>query len=319
MATIAILLRDATTRLAEAGVEEPRREARLLLQAATGVDATAQVAEPEAEPAPELADRFEEMVAARVRRVPMAYLRGEAPFFELAFVVEPGILIPRPETELLVELSLREFPDEQAELRLLDMGTGSGCLLVSLLHARPNAAGWGSDISPTALAVTLRNAARHGVDDRLHLVEGSWGAGIDGPFDLILSNPPYIATGEMARLQPEVALHEPVTALDGGPDGLDAYRALTPDLDRLLTASGTAYLEIGHDQAAMLELWFSASGYSVKVHQDLAGLDRCLELRRLAAVPSVQLTEAEAVLDEPPTATAEGDGEHGRARQLLLE
>jgi len=209
----------------------------------------------------------------------MAYILGEREFWSLPLFVGPGVLVPRPETETLVEAALEAFPDRRVPLGILDLGTGSGCLLLALLREYPNASGVGVDRSAEALAHATLNARRHGLADRAHLVHGDWGRGLAGPFELIVANPPYVASGELTELAPEVARYEPRAALDGGADGLDAYRAILPDLPRLLAPAGVACLEIGAGQATALAALAEVAGFRVAVRPDLAGIPRCLVLR----------------------------------------
>jgi release factor glutamine methyltransferase len=227
------------------------------------------------------AETFRVLVARRATREPMAYVRGRAEFWSLDLLVEPGVLVPRADTETLVEVATRVFPDRARPLRLLDIGVGSGCLILALLHLYPAARGVGTDTSAVALDLTARNAARLGSAERLELVPTGWAEGVAGPFDLVASNPPYIPTGEIDRLQPEVSRFEPRLALDGGADGLDVYRAILADLPRLLRRGGTALLEIGQGQEAALQPLAAARGFASALHRDLAGINRCLELRPL--------------------------------------
>lgn len=280
MPTVAALLGEATRRLRAAGIEAARAEARLLLGRVTGRTRERLLAEPEAAvPEPEAA-RFAALLVEREARAPMAYLLGEREFWSLPLVVRPGVLIPRPETETLVEAALEAFPERAAALRLLDLGTGSGCLLVALLHEYPAAIGVGVDRSAEALAVAAANLDRHGLAGRALLLRGDWGRALEGRFDLIVANPPYVARGELAGLEPEVARHEPRLALDGGPDGLEAYRALLPDVARLLAPAGVACLEIGRGQEGPLAALAAEHGLATSHRADLAGIVRCLLLRR---------------------------------------
>ncbi|NEL27430.1 MAG: peptide chain release factor N(5)-glutamine methyltransferase, partial [Xanthomonas perforans] len=192
-------------------------------------------------------------------------------------------LVPRPDTESVVEAALGLFPERERKLRLIDLGTGSGCILVALLHERPRAYGIGLDRAQGALAVARNNAAANGVADRASFLCGSWLDALSGPFDLIVSNPPYIAAPVIATLEPEVRLHDPRAALDGGDDGLDAYRAILAGLARrpgLLSAQGALVLEIGYDQGPALTGLAQAMGFAdVRVGRDLAGNDRVVTLR----------------------------------------
>lgn len=276
----AALIGEGAAILAAAGIESPRFEARLLLETASGLRREELVAAPERVMAPAVVQAYRDLLARRAAREPMAYILGSAPFWSFRFAVGPGVLVPRPETETLIEAALEAFPGKARPLRLLDLGTGSGCLVVTLLHLYPDAIGIGVDPSEAARRLAALNAARTGVADRLLLVAGSWTAALGGPFDLVVSNPPYIRAGEIGTLQPEVQRFEPHEALDGGPDGLAAYRAIVPDLPRILAPGGLALLEIGQGQEGAVTALAAAAGLEVLQRQDLAGIVRCLELRR---------------------------------------
>ncbi len=279
MTTIARALCTATRRLRAAGIEDARAEARLLLRHVTALSPDVLVAEPDRRLEAEAQARFEALLVRRAAREPMAYVLGEREFWSLPLTVGPGVLVPRPETETLVEAALEVFPDRTVPLRILDLGTGSGCLLLALLREYPNAVGVGVDRSAEALGHAAENARRHGLTGRALLVRGDWGRALAGPFELIVANPPYVASGELADLAPEVARHEPRAALDGGPDGLDAYRAILPDLPRLLAPAGVACVEIGAGRAATLSRLAARVGLAVGSRADLAGIPRCLVLR----------------------------------------
>lgn len=276
MSTAGELLGEGAAQLASAAIERPRFEARLLLEAATGQDRTSLLAGPGQAVGKAQTEEFRRLVQRRAGHEPMAYILGRAEFWSLEFAVGPGILVPRPDTETLVEHALRLFPHRDRALRLLDIGTGSGCLIVTLLRQYPAALAVATDVSAVALGCARRNAVSLGVSPRLDLVRCAWASALAGPFDLVVSNPPYIATAEIARLMPEVGVHEPCLALDGGPDGLAAYRAILADLPRLLAPDGVALLEIGHDQAASVTAL--AGAWRTATHRDLAGIARCLEL-----------------------------------------
>jgi release factor glutamine methyltransferase len=194
----------------------------------------------------------------------------------LPFAVGPGVLIPRPETETLVEEALRLFPEKEAPIDILDLGTGSGCLLLSFLHERPQGNGIGVDRSRVALSFAERNAYDLGLWQRVALVNGNWTDQVSDVFDVIFVNPPYIAVGEIASLQPEL-IYEPVEALAGGSDGFDAYRQLAPILGERLKKGGRLFLEVGVGQANRISDVFAASGLSrLSCVSDLAGIPRCL-------------------------------------------
>ncbi len=279
MTALADALAAAARRLAQAGVEAPRREAGLLLGLATGWSRTEQLANDWAALTPAQAARLDELVERRCRREPFAYLAGSREFHGRPFQVGPGVLVPRPETETLIEAALEIWPDRKQGLRILDLGVGSGCILLTLLAEFPAAAGVGVDRSAMALDWAGKNAAALGVGDRLLLVRGSWGRPVGGAFDLIVSNPPYIDAADLAALAPELAF-EPAEALSPGADGLAAYHAMTPDLLRLLKPDGRVLLEIGRGQDGPLAAWFRRHGLDTEVRPDLAGIGRCLVLRR---------------------------------------
>jgi release factor glutamine methyltransferase len=213
----------------------------------------------------------------------VARIIGAWEFWGLPFALGPDTLVPRPDTESVVEAALRLFPERDRPLRLIDLGTGSGCILVALLHERANAFGIGLDRAQGALAVARRNAEANGVGDRAAFLCGSWLEALTGPFDLIVSNPPYIAASVIATLQPEVRLHDPRAALDGGEEGLDAYRAILSGVAQrpgLLSAGGALVLEIGYDQAPALTRLAQTAGFAeAQVGRDLAGNDRVVTLR----------------------------------------
>lgn len=257
-----------------AGLDTPIADARLLLQAAAGVDRIDIVTDPH-RPLPEgAAARLDAMIARRLAREPVAYITGRQGFWTLDLDVTPAVLIPRPDTEAVVHAALALVKDHAAP-RVLDLGVGSGAILLAILAERPDATGVGVDLSPAALEVAAANAARHGLGARVAFKEGHWGEGIDETFDLIVSNPPYIEAEAIAGLQPEVAAHEPRSALDGGPDGLDAYRALAPHLARLLRPGGGFALEFGLGQGAAVAGVLEAQGLTVDAFRvDLTGRDR---------------------------------------------
>lgn len=281
MSSIDAALAEAAAVLAAAGVPNPRFEARLLLEAASGWSRAQLLARGGQPLAAADALTFRDLVGRRVAREPMAYVLGRAEFWSLDFVVGPGVLVPRADSETLIEAAVAAFPDTGRRLHMLDIGVGSGCLLLTLLHLFPDAHGVGTDLSEAALAIARLNAERLGVARRLRLEHTSWAEGVTGPFDLVVSNPPYIRTAEIAGLQPEVARFEPWAALDGGPDGLAAYRAILAELPRLLADDGRALLEIGHDQQPAVEALAAAAGFAVTTHSDLAAVPRCLELGRI--------------------------------------
>ena len=284
--TLPDLVADIAARLVAAGIEDARAEAWLLLSISLGRARAELMADAAALPHNEQAARLEELVRRRAAREPIAYILGEKEFWSLAFEVGPAVLIPRPETETVVEAVLDEIAERGAALRLLDLGTGSGCLLLALLSELPDATGLGVDDSAAALAIARRNAARLGLAARAGFAQGRWGERLAGSFDVIVGNPPYVAESEWCGLQPEIRAFEPKAALVAGPDGLAAYRALAPDCARLLAPAGLCALEIGHGQGDAVAEILARHGLQVtQRRRDLAGIERCVVVRHHASAP----------------------------------
>lgn len=280
--TVAQALVAIARRLADAGIDNPRHEARLLLRAAAGITPEAQIKDPARVLGEAERGRLGRLATRRARREPMAYVLGEREFFGLPFMVDPSVLVPRPETETVVEAACEAAP---APARVLDFGSGSGCLLLALLQIWPDSFGIGVDRSRAALVTARRNAARLDLEARAAFVAADWGEGLAGVFDLIVSNPPYITENALKALVPEVRDHEPRTALAGGSDGLDAYRALAPHAARLLAPGGALVLEIGAGQGPAVAAILATHGLAVvAARDDLAGIARALVARRAVAV-----------------------------------
>jgi release factor glutamine methyltransferase len=273
--TVGAALRRGAERLAGAGIDSPAREARLLAVHALGLPSGALP-----DPAAQIdGDRFAALVARRARREPMALITGRQGFWTLDFAVSPATLIPRPDSETLIEAALAAFPQRGAVRSVLDVGTGTGCLLLAALAEFPQAWGLGIDLAPEAARLAAANARRLGLS-RAVFAAGRWAAAVAYRFDLVLANPPYIATGELESLMPEVACFEPRRALDGGADGLCAYRDLLPALPALLSAAGVAVLEIGAGQAgAVVDLARDAGFAAPRLRQDLGGHARAVVLQ----------------------------------------
>ncbi len=267
--------KDAQGQLKAAGVDSPAIDARLLLEAAAGVTRVDVVTDPYRELTAEAVLTLENYVQRRARREPVARILGRKGFWKIMLSVSPHVLTPRPDTETVVELALKAFP-EGAPFSVLDIGTGSGAILLAIVAERPAAKGLGVDISEEALAVARENAANLGLEGRAAFMRTSWGSGLaDESFDLIVSNPPYIRTAEIDELEPEVREHEPRLALDGGPDGLEAYRILAPEILRLLKPGGVFAVEIGWDQAEPVRaLMEDAALQQVAVIKDLGDRNR---------------------------------------------
>jgi release factor glutamine methyltransferase len=260
-----------------AGLDTPDLDARILAGHALDLDHAALVAA-QARPLTQVeAARVSALAARRLAGEPVARIVGGREFWGLPLIVTPAVLVPRPETETVVELALALLGDDRTRrLRIADLGTGSGAILLALLRELPNASGIGTDIATGALDVARRNAGRLGLGDRVRLLASDFGAALKGPFDLVVSNPPYIASGEIATLAREVREHDPLPALDGGADGLDAYRALAADAARLI-GTGHLVVEIGAGQQRDVEFLFGEKRLAIAgLRHDLAGIARAI-------------------------------------------
>lgn len=269
-------LRHGAALLAAAGVDNPRLDARLLLAHATGLAQAALLREPAG-----LVDlaTYQTLLDRRIAREPVAMILGYQEFWSLPFAVSAATLIPRPDTETLIEAALAAL-DRAAVRSVLDLGTGTGCLLLAALSELPGAWGLGVDRAPAAAALAQRNACALQLRHRATFLCGDWATALAGRFDLILSNPPYITTPDLVTLMPDVGNHEPASALDGGADGLDAYRAIIPTLATVLSPHGLAVLELGMGQAdAVAKLAVGVGLRQVGLRSDLAGIPRALVLR----------------------------------------
>lgn len=252
-------------------------DARLILAHALGVPPSTLTLREDEGIAPAVAESAAAMIRRRIRGEPVARIIGEKEFWSLTFRLSPETLVPRPDTETLVAAALEALSaaGRRAEpLRLLDLGTGSGCILLALLSELPNATGLGVERAPGAIATATGNAARLGLGDRARFAIGDWADGVEGRFDVILSNPPYIEDEALPELPVEVIGHDPRLALSGGVDGLDAYRSIIPELPRLLAPSGIAVLEFGPRQAAAIATLATANGMSTDIRRDLANRER---------------------------------------------
>lgn len=269
-------------RLKAAGVDSPVLDARLLLEAGAGVSRLEIVTEPRRELTSDQVSAVEVLVRRREAREPIAHIVGRRHFWKLELTVTPDVLVPRPETEFVVEAALSALAPK-GETRVLDLGVGSGAILLSVLSERPEATGLGIDRSEAALAIAQRNADDLGLQSRTQFRLGDWASELDERFDLVVSNPPYIASKEIETLQPEVARFEPRLALDGGIDGLDAYRVIIEALPRLLSDGGGFALEVGLGQAEAVTEMAHAAGLSTSPPwMDLAGIPRVVRGERAA-------------------------------------
>lgn len=278
-------LRAAVQALAEAGIPDAAADARHLLAHALGVSRDRLILIGP-DPMPDLAqDRLDSFVARRIAREPVARITGQRLFWGRSFAVTPDVLDPRADTETLIATAL----EGAAPTRLLDLGTGSGAIALTLLAEWPQARAVATDISPAALAVAARNASALDVADRLELLLSDWFTGITGRFDLILSNPPYIAADEMPGLAPEVLLHDPSMALSPGGDGLAPYRIIAAQASAYLAAEGRVMVEIGWKQGAAVKAIFASAGWrDLRLIRDMEGRDRVLSA--LIPVDPTELT-----------------------------
>jgi release factor glutamine methyltransferase len=281
MTTRRQLLAEVVERLRMARCDSPELDARVLLKEALHLSDLELVTAADHPASPEAALNLAAMVARRVAGEPVARILGHREFWGMRFDLGPETLVPRPDTETLVETAV-EVCGRPGPGRVLDLGTGTGCLLIAILSEFPAAQGVGVDLSERALKVAAANAGRLGVGGRCSFVRSDWGAEVDGAFDLIVSNPPYIVTADMAGLDAEVRLHDPALALDGGADGLDAYRRVARDAARLLAESGTLIVELGAGQEGEVAEIMATEGFvrDGAARRDLAGIPRALVVRR---------------------------------------
>jgi release factor glutamine methyltransferase len=267
-----------------AGIESPELDARILVGHALGLDHAALISNGPRTLDEASAAKVTTAVSRRLAGEPVSRILGTREFWGMSFAVTPAVLDPRADTETIVELALavidRHGPRTRP-LRVADLGTGSGAILLALLSELQNAHGTGTDISRDALAVARRNAQALGLDTRADFVASDYGKALRGPFDLVVSNPPYIASGEIAGLAREVRDHDPLGALDGGPDGLTAYRAIAAEAPRLLVPGGHLVVEIGAGQQADVERLFVAAGLEIAAtRHDLSGIPRAVAAKR---------------------------------------
>jgi len=270
------LLHEAAERLTAAGADSPRLDARILLAQAMGVTRDDLIAATRPPTAAE-AQIYEGLIARRLAREPLAYITGRKGFWSLDLKVGPGVLVPRPETETLIEMALSLFPDRSMPLAIADLGAGTGALLAAALTEFPQAQGTAFERSPEAFLYTRDNLAAFG--DRAKLAASDWAQAGESSFDLIFSNPPYIPTGDIAALAPEVRLFEPLAALDGGADGLDAYRSLAALLPGVMRPGAVALLELGQGRGGLVESLYGNLSVD-RVAPDLGGIPRVLVLKK---------------------------------------
>ena len=270
-ATLLTAWKSAAARLKDGRIDSPSIDARLLLEVAAGCSRTDILTDPYRAVAPDQQATLDGYVERRLRREPVSRILGRKGFWKIMLNVTPDVLSPRPDTEAILDVVLLACPPHQA-FTMIDLGTGSGAILLAILAERAGARGVGTDISTEALAVARENAANLDLDGRCDFMRTEWATGFgDHSFDVVVSNPPYIPSGDISGLDPEVRDHDPHLALDGGPDGLQAYRELAPEIRRILKPGGLFAVEIGWDQGPQVKALFEAAGFeSVIVVKDLS-------------------------------------------------
>ena len=280
-ASVAQARRALAGKFRAAGIGAPELDARVLIGHALGLDHAGLAAAANRPISDVAAMQIERLAARRLAGEPVARILGQKEFWSLPLLVTPAVLVPRPETETLVELALTLMDRDRARRpRIADLATGSGAILLALLSELPKAHGIGTDIDRQALAVARANARQLGLDGRATFLASDYGAALAGPFDLIVSNPPYVASADIAMLAPEVREHDPHHALDGGPDGLAAYRAIATDAPRLLKPGGHLVVEIGAGQEQAVGDLFAASGLAIgETRHDLSGIIRAVAVK----------------------------------------
>jgi release factor glutamine methyltransferase len=284
--TVEIARRGLTARFTSAAIDSPELDARLLIGAVLGLDLTGTIKAATRKLTPDQATRLETFACRRIAGEPVARILGTKEFWGLPLKLSAETLVPRPDTETLVELALKMLganPAPDRRWRIADVGTGSGAILLALLSELPDACGFGTDVSAAALQTARANAADLGLAGRATFIACDYAAGLTGRFDLIVSNPPYIRSADIASLAVEVRNHDPRLGLDGGADGLDAYRALIPQATRLLAPCGALVVEAGQGQSGQIEALMTAAGLIPEraPQADLAGIPRAVGGRKM--------------------------------------
>ena len=270
-------LKEAVALMKAAGLDTPVLDARLIVQHALGVDWNTLFLKADQPLSDDERARLEDQLGRRAAHEPVSRIVGRRHFWTLDLAVTPDTLDPRADTETLVEAVIAAIPDRTRRLRILDLGTGTGALLLALLSEYKQATGIGVDLSPGAVEVARANATSHGLGGRAQFRVGHWSEGLEGPFDLIVSNPPYVPSGDLPRLPPDVRDYDPSSALDGGPDGLDAYRAILPQAALLLAPDGLLVLEIGARQGDAVATLGKGVGLDLRTSRaDLGSIERAL-------------------------------------------
>ena len=279
--TVEMARRALTLQFKSAGIDSAELDARILTGHVLGLDLTGMITAAQRQLTPDESARLEDFARRRLAGEPVARIVGEKEFWGLPLHLAPATLVPRPDTETVVELALelvRAGGELDRRLRIADLGTGTGAILLALLSELPAATGIGTDISEAALQTAAANAARAGLSERTTFIACDYASGLSGPFDLIVSNPPYIRSADIGSLAPEVRNHDPLAALDGGADGLDAYRALVPQAAGLLAPGGALVVEAGAGQSGQIQALMVAAGLTpaASPKADLAGIPRAV-------------------------------------------
>jgi release factor glutamine methyltransferase len=280
MTTLSAIMTEAAESFMHVGIPTPQLDARVLMNHSLGITSETLMNSGSKNLSETEASKYRKLVERRLKREPIAYITGRKEFWSMNFNVSSSTLVPRPDSETLVEAVLADFPRGKS-LRVLDLGTGSGCLLLSILSEFANATGVGVDLSPEAVKIATENAEKLGLSERVVFKVSDWATNLNGEFDIIISNPPYIPSQQITVLDQEVRDYEPRAALDGGKDGLDCYRIIIPQTARLITESGKIYFEIGNGQDEEVRKIGTASGLNfVKEAQDLAGTIRVISFSK---------------------------------------
>jgi len=277
MMLLSDLVRDAVTKLEAAGVPNANLDARLIAAGALGVNREDLLRQPEFLFSPSAVQVFNKNIRRRVDREPVSRIFGQREFRSLEFIIDPSVLDPRPDSEVVVETAVDFAQRSNGSARILDIGTGSGCLLLSILNVLPDAYGVGVDHDNGSVANAASNARRLGFSERSKFIQSVWTEGVNEKFDIIVSNPPYIRTQDIENLAPEVTFYDPPSALDGGPDGLNAYREIARRISTLMFNGSFVVVEIGVSQKESVAGIFNNASFQLReVRKDLGGLDRCL-------------------------------------------
>jgi release factor glutamine methyltransferase len=280
--TVQESLRSGVMTLQKAHIESASLDARILLEHVMGCTREKLMVDMKHPLPSQTYAKYQTLIAARAKRHPVSHLIGAREFWGQSFKVTPDTLDPRPDSETLIEAVIARFPDKNAKLTVVDLGTGTGCLLLTLLKEYPHMMGVGVEKSEAALSVAKENAMALGLGSRARFVCSRWFEQVEGQFDIVVSNPPYIATKDMVALAPEVALYEPKLALDGGIDGLDCYRELLPAMREYMKAKAVAFFEIGMGQQRDIEAIADKASLKVEaVASDLGGIPRCVIMKKI--------------------------------------